>query len=59
MKQPNQNQISPFLVISNLAKLDGAEKALVKIIAALFPELHSFFSPIVWCLEPQQTLPQS
>jgi hypothetical protein len=45
MKQPNQNQISPFLVISNLAKLDGAEKALVKITAALLVELHSFFSP--------------
>jgi hypothetical protein len=39
MAENNQNQVSPFLVFSNLAKLDGAEKALgVKVIAALLVE---------------------
>jgi hypothetical protein len=52
----NQNYLFPFLVTK---QLEGAEKALIKITAALLVELHSFFSPIVWCLEPQQTLPQS
>ena len=42
MAEHNKNSISPFLV--NRQK-EGAEKALFKVIAALFPErLHFFFS---------------
>ena len=39
-----QNSISLFLVLSKPARLDGAEKALVKLTAALFPEVAFFFS---------------
>jgi hypothetical protein len=40
MTRQNQNSISPFLVIK---QQEGAEKALIKLNAALFPEeLHSF-----------------
>jgi hypothetical protein len=39
MKKQDQSYLSPFLVISKFAVLDGAEKALrVKIIAALLGE---------------------
>jgi hypothetical protein len=42
MRQQNQKPISPFLVIG---QQEGAEKALIKLTAALFPEVqHSFFS---------------
>jgi hypothetical protein len=45
MAKQNINPISPFLVTSQSAKLDGAEKALIKLNAASFPEeLHSLFS---------------
>jgi hypothetical protein len=45
MPNQNLNHFSPFLVINSLAKLGGAEKALIPINAALFPEeLHSLFS---------------
>jgi hypothetical protein len=39
------NNLSPFLVFSQFGMLEGAEKALIKLNAALFPEeLHSLFS---------------
>jgi hypothetical protein len=42
MSKQNQKSISPFLVIK---QTEGAEKALIKLNAALFPEmLHSLFS---------------
>jgi len=42
MAKQNINPISPFLVIR---QLEGAEKALIKLTAALFPEeLHFSFS---------------
>jgi hypothetical protein len=56
MAKQNLNYLSPFLV--NKQK-EGAEKALIKITAALVPELQSFFSPIIGPSEPQQTLRRS
>jgi hypothetical protein len=45
MKKRNLNPFSPFLVTRQSAMLDGAEKALIILIAALFPgRLPSFFS---------------
>jgi hypothetical protein len=47
MTTPNQNSFSPFLVIR---QTEGAEKALIKITAALFPEEVHSFSPKVYVL---------
>jgi len=54
MTKQNQNPISPFLVSK---AVEGAEKALIKLTAALLlEELHSFFSFSLIASEPQQTL---
>jgi len=59
MEKRNQNSISPFLVNNQFSMLEGAEKALIQINAALFPEKqHSLFSFSLTASEPQHTLRQ-
>jgi hypothetical protein len=44
MAKQNNNYLSPFLVSSNFRETEGAEKALIKMIAAVLQEGCILFS---------------